>query len=230
MLTSMKLKRAAVGCPKGCVGVWEGTMGTVEARGFPCHARGGCCRHQRHCFSLILNAASRMWRWFEPFRCPSFLSCLLSVGRLMVPTQIGLIQFCLSAPKTDMENNVVVSDYAAMDRILREERKYILGLCKKVSREIGLLLVRLDWLGWHERGSAGQASGVPSVFGLAHEDALPPASYRCPPKMTSDPAQNRFLSVGVDKIRCSRGLPPGASRERSMNLRTSTVLIAACLA
>lgn len=31
-----------------------------------------------------------------------------------------------------MENNVVVSDYAAMDRILREERKYILGLCKKV--------------------------------------------------------------------------------------------------
>lgn len=48
--------------------------------------------------------------------------------------QVGLIQFCLSAPKTDMENNVVVSDYAAMDRILREERKYILGLCKKVCR------------------------------------------------------------------------------------------------
>lgn len=34
-----------------------------------------------------------------------------------------------------MENNVVVSDYAAMDRILREERKYILGLCKKVPCE-----------------------------------------------------------------------------------------------
>jgi T-complex protein 1 subunit delta len=48
--------------------------------------------------------------------------------------KIGLIQFCLSAPKTDMENNVVVSDYAAMDRILREERKYILGLCKKIKK------------------------------------------------------------------------------------------------
>jgi T-complex protein 1 subunit delta len=47
--------------------------------------------------------------------------------------KIGLIQFCLSAPKTDMENNVVVSDYAAMDRILREERKYILGMVKKVG-------------------------------------------------------------------------------------------------
>ena len=48
--------------------------------------------------------------------------------------KIGLIQFCLSAPKTDMENNVVVSDYAAMDRILREERKYILGMCKQIKK------------------------------------------------------------------------------------------------
>jgi T-complex protein 1 subunit delta len=48
--------------------------------------------------------------------------------------KIGLIQFHLSAPKTDMENNVVVSDYAAMDRILREERKYILNLCKKIQK------------------------------------------------------------------------------------------------
>jgi len=55
------------------------------------------------------------------------------------PTQIdnakiALIQFCLSAPKTDMDNSVVISDYAAMDRILREERKYILGLCKKIKK------------------------------------------------------------------------------------------------
>jgi len=48
--------------------------------------------------------------------------------------KIGLIQFCLSAPKSDMENNVIVSDYAAMDRILREERKHILGLCKKIKK------------------------------------------------------------------------------------------------
>mmetsp|Transcript_6456 Transcript_6456/g.8748 ORF Transcript_6456/g.8748 Transcript_6456/m.8748 type:complete len:532 (+) Transcript_6456:157-1752(+) len=48
--------------------------------------------------------------------------------------KIGLAQFHLSAPKTDMENNVVVSDYAAMDRILREERKHILGLCKKIKK------------------------------------------------------------------------------------------------
>jgi len=48
--------------------------------------------------------------------------------------KIALIQFCLSAPKTDMDNNVVVSDYAAMDRILRDERKYILNQCKKIKK------------------------------------------------------------------------------------------------
>lgn len=47
--------------------------------------------------------------------------------------KIGLIQFSMSAPKTDMENNVVVHDYTAMDRILKEERKHIIGLVKKVA-------------------------------------------------------------------------------------------------
>ena len=46
--------------------------------------------------------------------------------------KIGIIQFCLSAPKTDLENNVVVNDYTAMDRILKEERKYIVNLVKKI--------------------------------------------------------------------------------------------------
>ena len=46
--------------------------------------------------------------------------------------RIALIQFCLSSPKTDMENNVIVQDYAGMDRILREERKYIVNVCKKI--------------------------------------------------------------------------------------------------
>lgn len=52
----------------------------------------------------------------------------------MKDAKIGLIQYCLSAPKTDMDNSVVVSDYAAMDRILREERKYILNQCKIIKK------------------------------------------------------------------------------------------------
>ncbi|RHY28031.1 hypothetical protein DYB32_010468 [Aphanomyces invadans] len=57
--------------------------------------------------------------------------------------KIALIQFCLSAPKTDMENNVVINDYSAMDRILREERKYILNLCKQVKKAgVNVLLIQ----------------------------------------------------------------------------------------
>jgi len=47
--------------------------------------------------------------------------------------RIGLIQFCISPPKTDMENNVVINDYTQMDRILKEERQYILNIVKKIK-------------------------------------------------------------------------------------------------
>lgn len=47
--------------------------------------------------------------------------------------KIGLIQFCLSPPKTDMENQVVVKDYSQMDRILREERIIIAKMVKQIA-------------------------------------------------------------------------------------------------
>merc|ERR1711997_404349 len=47
--------------------------------------------------------------------------------------KIGLIQFCISPPKTDMDNKVVINDSAQVDRILREERQYILNICKKIK-------------------------------------------------------------------------------------------------
>lgn len=48
--------------------------------------------------------------------------------------KIGLIQFQLSPPKTDMENQVIISDYAQMDRALKEERTYILDICKQIKK------------------------------------------------------------------------------------------------
>ena len=33
--------------------------------------------------------------------------------------KVALIQFCISPPKTDLENNVIISDYAQMDRCAR---------------------------------------------------------------------------------------------------------------
>ena len=46
--------------------------------------------------------------------------------------KIGLVQFQISPPKTDLENNVIISDYQQMDRILKEERNYILQMIKKI--------------------------------------------------------------------------------------------------
>jgi len=48
--------------------------------------------------------------------------------------KVGLIQFCLSPPKTDMESNVVIKDYAAMDRLLREERLHLAKMVKQIAK------------------------------------------------------------------------------------------------
>ena len=48
--------------------------------------------------------------------------------------KIGLIQFCVSPPKTDMENKVIIQDYTQMDRALKDERNYILNICKGIKK------------------------------------------------------------------------------------------------
>jgi T-complex protein 1 subunit delta len=53
---------------------------------------------------------------------------------LVKDAKIALLQFCLSAPKTNIENNVVISDYTQMDRLLKEERRIILDLCKAIQK------------------------------------------------------------------------------------------------
>ncbi|KAG8948259.1 T-complex protein 1 subunit delta [Tulasnella sp. 424] len=52
----------------------------------------------------------------------------------MEKAKIGLIQFQLSPPKPDMDNQVVVNDYRQMDKILKEERTYLLNLTKKIKK------------------------------------------------------------------------------------------------
>lgn len=55
-------------------------------------------------------------------------------SRKVEKAKVGLIQFCVSPPKTDMDNQVVISDYTQMDRILREERQYILNIVKQIKK------------------------------------------------------------------------------------------------
>ena len=61
----------------------------------------------------------------------------------MEKARIGLIQFQLSPPKPDMENQIVVNDYRQMDKILKEERTYLLNLVKKIKKaKCNVLLIQ----------------------------------------------------------------------------------------
>jgi T-complex protein 1 subunit delta len=52
----------------------------------------------------------------------------------MKNAKIALIQFQISPPKTDMDSQIVVSDSSQIDRILKEESKYLLDICKKIKK------------------------------------------------------------------------------------------------
>jgi len=54
--------------------------------------------------------------------------------RLIKDAKIALLQFQLSPPKTDMESQVILNDYAQMDRVQREQRKYILNIVNAISK------------------------------------------------------------------------------------------------
>jgi len=47
--------------------------------------------------------------------------------------KIGLIQFQLSSPKTNMDNSIVITNYQQIDRALKEENRLIYKMCKKIK-------------------------------------------------------------------------------------------------
>ena len=57
--------------------------------------------------------------------------------------RIAIIQFQLSPPKPDMENQIVVNDYRQMDKILKEERQYLLNMVQKIKKaKCNVLLIQ----------------------------------------------------------------------------------------
>ena len=117
--------------------------------------------------------------------------------------KVALIQFCLSAPKTDMENNVVVSDYAAMDRLLREERKHVLACAKIKKCGITVLLIQKSIL----------------------RDAYNDLSFISPNHPATRPTPRNFF---LPKIPCGIGIMVVADIERndiSIFLKLSTFFL-----
>jgi len=59
--------------------------------------------------------------------------------------------FSTSHVCVQMENQVVVSDYTQMDRVLREERAYILEICKQIKKAgCNVLLIQKSILRFDE--------------------------------------------------------------------------------
>lgn len=52
----------------------------------------------------------------------------------MEKAKIALVQFHLSPPKPDIDNQVVLNDCEQIDTILKEEREYLLNICKKIKK------------------------------------------------------------------------------------------------
>ncbi|MBW0485709.1 hypothetical protein O181_025424 [Austropuccinia psidii MF-1] len=48
--------------------------------------------------------------------------------------KIALIQFHLSAPKPDMDHEIKVDEYRQLDKIFKEEKKYLIELCRTISK------------------------------------------------------------------------------------------------
>ncbi|CAD8156438.1 unnamed protein product [Paramecium octaurelia] len=79
--------------------------------------------------SLILNQLKELY------------SLIKSTLKAEGPQKIGnfkvvLLQFCLPAPKKDVENSIAIYDYTEMNKILKEERKYIIDLVQKWGKYI----------------------------------------------------------------------------------------------
>lgn len=72
---------------------------------------------------------------------------LLGLGQLYILIFVKLSVFHFIHQQ--MENQVVVSDYTQMDRVLREERQYILEICKKIKKAgCNVLLIQKSILRW----------------------------------------------------------------------------------
>jgi len=52
----------------------------------------------------------------------------------MENAKIALIQFCLSPPKTDMDSKIIIHESDQIDRMLKEERDYLLNICKTIKQ------------------------------------------------------------------------------------------------
>ncbi|KAM0686937.1 T-complex protein 1 subunit delta [Conglomerata obtusa] len=48
--------------------------------------------------------------------------------------KLAVLQFCISPPKTNIDSKININDTKLMEKIIKEEREYLLDICKKVKK------------------------------------------------------------------------------------------------
>jgi T-complex protein 1 subunit delta len=155
--------------------------------------------------------------------------------------KVALLQYCLSAPKTDMDNSVVVSDYAAMDRILKQERKYLLGLAKDIQRaganvvliQKSILRDAYNELSLHFLAKFGilvvtdiERSDVEFICQtlgcqpIAHPSQLSPEKFG-----QASLVQEIWMEGGGNRVVKFTGIPSAAAADRAVRRPTVTILL-----
>lgn len=52
-----------------------------------------------------------------------------------------VIQFCISAPKTNLDSKILINDYTLMEKFVKEEREYVINILKAIKKSGANLLV-----------------------------------------------------------------------------------------
>ncbi|ELA41638.1 uncharacterized protein VICG_01271 [Vittaforma corneae ATCC 50505] len=52
-----------------------------------------------------------------------------------------ILQFCISAPRTNLDSKIIINDYSLMEKFVREEREYVLNIIKRIKNTGATLLI-----------------------------------------------------------------------------------------
>lgn len=84
--------------------------------------------------NLKINRTSLFYIYcFRPFSVHAYLTVWYGLV-FYFPLESLAVNNYLYSCSDQMDNQIVVSDYAQMDRVLREERAYILNLVKQIKK------------------------------------------------------------------------------------------------
>lgn len=72
-----------------------------------------------------------------------FEGTLINKGsnKVVGEAKLLLLQFCISAPKPNLDSKIIINDYTLMEKFVKEEREYVIDIIKKIKSTGANLLI-----------------------------------------------------------------------------------------